>query len=315
MDGQRAIPDSLAEEAGISEAAALPSRLERYAVAHTRALDMADYIAGNVPGQAKILEELRTCGSYLVFRDYYTIGKVRLAGMCSCKKHLICQLCALRRGAKYLKNYLGKLRTIQAERPALRPFLVTITIRNGEDLGERYNHLHGSIRRYHKQRNSALRAKGPMVEAAKVAGAVWSYEFKRGDGSGLWHPHLHAVWLCEESPDQERLAREWYAVTGDSFIVNAKPIRTEEDEGLGGFCEVFKYALKFGDMPLADNWHGYQVLKGRRMISSLGCFRGVEEPEDLADELLDEDLPFVELLFRYSRGSGYSFVPPQALAI
>ena len=300
-EDQRETPgflDSLAEDSrpGVDDSAALPKRLSRYAQAHKRALDMADFIAGNVPGQGKILEDLRTCGSYLVFRDYFTVGKVRLAGACFCKKHLICPLCAIRRGAKLLKSYLGKLH---------KPYLVTLTVKNGAGLEERFHHLHSSIKRYHQARRNALKKKGPMVEAAKASGAVWSYEFKRGKNSGCWHPHVHAVWLCEDPPNEERLSEEWRSMTGDSFIVNVKPIRTDDD-AVGGFLEVFKYAVKFSDLPLADNWEGFQILKGRRMIASFGDFRGVQEPEDLSDDLLDEDLPYVEMLFRYRPGAGYS---------
>lgn len=299
--------ESLAEDArpGVSESAALPSRLDRYAVAHKRALDMAEFIASNVPGQDKILGKLTECGSYLVFRDYFTVGKVRLHGACFCKKHLICPLCAIRRGAKLLKSYLGKLQVIQAENPTLRPFLVTLTVKNGPDLEERFMHLHNSVKRYHQARRSAIRGKGPMVEAAKASGAVWSYEFKRGRNSGGWHPHVHAVWLCEDDPDPIRLSEDWHKATGDSFIVDVRPISTEDD-AVGGFLEVFKYAVKFSDLPLADNWEGFQILSGRRMIASFGHFRGVQEPDDLADDLLTEDLPFVELLFRYRPGAGYS---------
>jgi hypothetical protein len=213
-----------------------------------------------------------------------------------------------------MKSYLGKLRVIQEQNPALRPYLVTLTIKNGEDLKERFQHLNGSMKRYVQARRNALKKKGPMVEMAKASGAVWSYEFKRGKNSGGWHPHLHAVWLCEEKPDAFKLREEWHNVTGDSFIVDVRPITTEDD-AVGGFLEVFKYAVKFADLPLADNWEGFRILAGRRMVASIGHFRGVQDPEDLADDLEAEDLPYVELLFRYRRGSGYSFVPPQALAI
>lgn len=310
MNDQKETPGfltSLAEDArpGVSDSAALPSRLDRYAVAHKRALDMADFIASNVPGQDRILTDLRTCGSYLVFRDYFTVGMVRLAGACFCKNHLICPLCAIRRGAKLLKSYLGKLQVIQEENPGLRPYLVTLTVKNGPDLEERFQHLHNSVKRYHQARRSAIRAKGPMVESAKAAGAVWSYEFKRGRNSGGWHPHLHAVWLCSEVPDQDKLSKEWESVTGDSFIVDVRPITTEDD-AVGGFLEVFKYAVKFSDLPFVDNWEGFQILKGRRMVASFGHFRGVQEPDDLSDDLLSDDLPFVEMLFRYRPGAGYS---------
>jgi hypothetical protein len=212
-------------------------------------------------------------------------------------KHLLCPLCAIRRGAKALGAYLPRYEAVRASRPDLRPFLVTLTVKDGPDLAERFKHLHTSQRalwmRKHRGRGSVL----DLVEAA-----VWSYEVKRGSGSGLWHPHLHMVAMAPAAPDAAQLACEWQAITGDSFIVDVRPIN--EADPASGFLEVFKYALKFSDMDPADTWAAHLVLSGRRLVASAGLFRGVEIPDDLADEPLD-GLPFVELFYRYLAG-GYA---------
>jgi hypothetical protein len=76
------------------------------------------------------------------------------------------------------------------------------------------------------------------------------------------------------------------------------------DDPVNGFCEVFKYAVKFSELSPADNWEAFCSLTGRRLLTSFGCFRGVEIPEDLTDRTADLDsLPFVEILYRYSFGS------------
>jgi hypothetical protein len=131
-----------------------------------------------------------------------------------------------------------------------------------------------------------------------VVGAVWSYEVKRGQNSGEWHPHLHMIALAEVEPSQERLSGSGTTSRGDSFVVDVRPITGDPAEG---FLEVFKYAVKFSDQPVADTWHAYSVLKGKRLLGSAGCFRGVEVPEELTDEPLD-DLPYVELFYRYLHG-------------
>lgn len=291
---------------GFDDAAALPDRLSRYAGAHRRTLLMANYIKTNVKDKRfqHLPVLLKTCGDYLVFRDYYTIGKIRLQAASFCKKHLLCPLCAIRRGAKAMKAYLDKLEVIMKDDPRLKAYLVTLTVKNGEDLLERFNHVQNSVKEYHKQRKEAGYGKRSPVEANKAFGAVWSYEFKRGKGSGLWHPHVHCVWLCHEDPDQSQLANEWQAVTGDSFIVDVRPFDNQGDV-VGGFLEVFKYAVKFSDLPLADNWDGFDLLSGKRLVSSFGLFRGVVIPESMVDEPLD-GLPYVELFFRYIKGAGYS---------
>lgn len=201
-----------------------------------------------------------------------------------------------------VKAYLDRLQVILASESDLKPFLVTLTVKDGEDLRERFNHLSKSVQALHKTRFG----KGQYSEACKAAGAVWSYEFKRGSGSGLWHPHVHAVWLCRDTPDQDKLSAQWKALTGDSHVVDVRPFHDQEDV-IGGFLEVFKYAVKFSDLPLDDNWHGFQTLAGKRLIASFGLFRGVDVPEELTDEKLD-DLPYLDMLYRFIQGVGYTYV-------
>lgn len=296
--------DALAGESskGADDASGLPSRLDRYSRAHHRALDMAHY--ARLHGHVKEAGSLYSCGRYLLFRDYYEAGKVRLHAAQFCRRHLLCPLCAIRRGAKLVQRYQTRLQVIQARTPGLCAYLVTVTVKNGEDLLERFNHLKRSMCRMTQANRSHLRNKGPHVELTKSVATVGSYEFKRGKGSGEWHPHVHMVWLCHDAPDAEKLSSEWLRFTGDSYIVDVRPFSAQDDV-LGGFLEVFKYAVKFSDLPLEDNWHGYEMLKGRNLIFSLGEFRGVEIPIELTDEDLDNE-PFVELLFRFVRSAGYA---------
>jgi hypothetical protein len=294
------IDDSLAAESklGADDAAVLPSRLDRYSKAHHRAVEMAHYARRN--DECKIADKLERCGSYLLFRDYYTVGKIRLHAAQFCKKHLLCPLCAIRRGAKMVKSYMDRLQVILASESDLKPFMVTLTVKDGPDLGERFNHLFRAVHKLHKTRTG----KGQYSEACKAEGAVWSYEFKRGKNSGQWHPHVHAIWLCKTAPDHKALSEQWKRITGDSFIVDVRPFHDEEDV-IGGFLEVFKYAVKFSDLPLEDNWEGFQQLGGKRLIASFGSFRGVDVPAELTDECLDDE-PFIELLYRFAQGVGYS---------
>jgi hypothetical protein len=294
-DPERENPAELALD-GVSEGIeALPGRLNRYGKAKTGALDVADYMAG-VPGHQATAKRVKTCGDYLVFRHYYTVDQVRLHGAMLCCKHLLCPLCAIRRGSKALKSYLDRWEVIRAEKTALRPFLVTLTVKDGPDLAERFKHLFKSQHELWKRKH---RGRGSSLDG--VTGAVWSYEVKRGNGSGVWHPHLHMIALAEHQPDQEALSREWHNITGDSFIVDVRPI--SQDDPVSGFMEVFKYAVKFSDQPPEDTVHAWATLRGKRLLGSSGDFRGVVVPDDLLDdpEGLD-DLPFAVLFYRFLQG-------------
>lgn len=260
---------------------------------------MADYIAAQPRGPWSGVKQMRLaqCGDYLLFRHYLQQDAVRLHAAQFCRYHLLCPLCAIRRGAKALEAYLPRYEVIKASEPLLRPLLVTFTVKDGANLGERFRHLRGSLQRLNRRRG---RQRGVSCWEP-VAGAVWSYEVKRGKGSGLWHPHAHAFVLAESGIDQAELRREWQQITGDSFMVDVRPIVGEIADG---FCEVFKYALKFSDMELADTVAAASVLRGERLISSCGVFRGVEIPDELEDEPLEG--PYVEMLYRYLAGRGYA---------
>lgn len=282
----------------------ISGRVARYWAAHHRALLMADYASSQ--RDVKIAYKLRRCGEYLLFRHYWTVDDVRLKAADFCKKHLLCPLCAIRRGAKLVKAYLDRLEVIRQEHARVQAYLVTLTVKDRADLGEGFRHLRQAVQRMQQARRSQLAGCRQSSESAKAIGCVGSYEFKRGRNSGLWHPHVHMVWLCYEAPDAALLSAEWLRLTGDSYIVDVRPFH-DQDDMIGGFLEVFKYAVKFSDLPLADNWQGFLELSGKRLVFSFGAFWGVEVPDDLGDELLD-DLPYVDLLYRY-HASGYSLQP------
>jgi hypothetical protein len=298
-DPQKENPDSWSDEIGVQSIEALPAKVVRYSKAKKGALDVADYMA-TIPEHQSTAQKLSACGDYLVFRHYYTVDTVRLHGASLCRKHLLCPLCAIRRGAKALKAYADRYEVIKAEKPLLRPFLVTLTVKDGPDLGERFKHLHDSQRELWKRKQ---RGRGSVLDG--VEGAVWSYEVKRGKGSGLWHPHLHMIALAENAPCAQRLASEWHGITGDSHIVDVRPIN--QDDHISGFMEVFKYAVKFSDQPPADTVHAWQTLAGKRLLQPAGCFVGVVVPESLLDDPEGfKDLPYVSLFYRYMVGRGYS---------
>ena len=299
---QKENPESVDADIGVEGIEALPGKVSRYGKAKKGALDVSEYMATQ-PDLQRMSKLVAGCGDYLVFRHYFTVDKVRLHGASLCRKHLLCPLCAIRRGAKALKAYSDRYLSIKLSKPSLKPFLVTLTVKDGEDLAERFKHLqdsqHELWKRKHRGRGSALDC---------VEGAVWSYEIKRGKGSGLWHPHLHMVALAETAPVQVDLANEWHSITGDSFIVDVRPIT--EDDHISGFLEVFKYAVKFSDQPPEDTVHAWQTLAGKRLLGSAGAFRGVLVPGELTDDPEGfADLPFVTLFYRYLAAAGYSLTP------
>lgn len=311
IDQEKENPDTLAGEIGVQGIEALPGKVNRYGIAKKGAVDIANYINKEHPELHAIAFKVLSCGDYLAFRHYFTVDKVKLHGASLCKKHLLCPLCAIRRGAKALKAYLDRWEVIKSENPRLKAYMVTLTVKDGPDLEERFEHLKKSQHELWKQKH---RGRGSPLD--RVVGAVWSYEVKRGKNSGEWHPHLHMIALAEdlqleEARDLGPLSATWKNITGDSHMVNVREV--EHENPVNGFLEVFKYAVKFSDQPAADTLHCWVTLATKRLLASSGVFRGVVVPDSLLDDPEGlQDLPYATLFYRFIHGKGYTLRPSYA---
>ena len=304
-------PECLAAEGvGVPELADIGQKLCRYGTAKARNRQMAGHIVGlstkaSSDPRRKLAQNLYDCASVLTFRHYLEARKTLLHSGQFCKAHLLCPVCAIRRGVKTLRNYHARALHL-ADRYDFH--LVTLTVKNGEDLHERYSHLKHAFKRLRD------RGKKGYGEWSRVAGAIWSTEFTYSPEQG-WHPHLHILVAVDkgEAPIRygkgSQLALDWLAVTKDSYIVHSARVNGEGEALAASLCEVLKYALKFADLTLEKNWDAYLALKGKRLLQSSGVFFGLELPEDadLADDPLDG--PYIDLWFRYG-ANGY--LPMQA---
>jgi len=303
------LADSLATDAneGQSYLENTTKKIDRYSRARERAVGIIPHLEQEFqktgsPYLDAVRDSLIECGNYLGFRNYYTVKQMRLVNANFCKRHLFCPVCAIRRASKSLSSYLERYKAIRLENPSLTPYMVTLTVKNGEDLDERYNHLAKSVVKITRNRTRALSSKTSrhVSEFAKIQGAIGSYEFtNKGNG---WHPHVHIIALLPEGVtiDQYQLSQEWLKITGDSYIVDVRPIDNQDDP-VKGFVEVFKYALKFSDLSYEQQIHAALTLTKRRLLFSFGLFRGVKVPESLTDEPL-EDLPYIDMLYRFIDG-------------
>lgn len=297
---------------GFDESDKFSARLERYSTAKKRGLENFDYLSKlykqlSSEGDHGILAEvvrttstrLKDCGHYLKFNHYYTVGKVRLTKAYFCKQHLICPLCAIRRGAKTLSAYTKRYDVIRAENPSWRLSMITLTVKNGEVLEERFEHLQKAMRRVFERRRDWFKKGWGKTEWRKVHGYVGTYEVTN-QGKG-WHPHAHIMVLHTENFDYKALQAEWKEITGDSHVLNVSAAQ-HPDEPQIDFLEVFKYAVKFSDLTPLDNTTAFLALRGYRLLFSGGAFRGVYVSENLEDLLLD-DLPYIELMYQYAFGA------------
>lgn len=279
--------------------------IPEYAHRKARAMDMAEFINGlrdpkKRPDIERLYSNLTECASYLVFNDYFTVEEMRLVKAHTCKKHLLCPFCAMRRSVRFQKQNTPKIEKVLAENPSLIPVMITLTKKNTPDLARGFNALRAAEKRLKQAARNALKGQ-KWSEFARVKGSIAAYEFTKKD-EGDWHPHIHILALVDSYIDQKALSAEWHAITGDSFIVDIRKITGKANAGgldiASAMMEVCKYSLKFHDLTLPDTWEAFNVLRGKRLVNPSGLLRGVDMPDDLLDDPL-EGLPFNELHYRY----------------
>ena len=121
----------------------------------------------------KAATKLKGCGQFLLFRNYYTINQIKLEKAHYCAQHLLCPMCAGVRAARSMKRYLDRIQELMRQNPRLKPVLITFTVKNGEDLDERFNHLIGSFRKLlDRYRDYRKKGRG-LINFVKLMGRLY----------------------------------------------------------------------------------------------------------------------------------------------
>jgi hypothetical protein len=268
-------------------------RLGRLGKGHARALQMAGFIGQQEEKHHHKAEKLRSCGAWLIMRELLRTGRFKLQQGMFCHQHTLCPLCAQLRAGKLVGKYAELVQKVIGTR---KLSVLTFTVKSGEDLVERLKHLQKNVGKLMSKARRARSGGRDKTEFSKFVGGVISYEVKRGKGSGLWHPHGHALCLQEEKVDIAELRDEWHRETKDSVNVD---LRLVKGDPIKAFLEVFKYAMKFGDMTLEDNWLAARCLARKKLLRSWGSLRGVKMPDKLTDDDCAGDGKYIDRFFRY----------------
>ena len=294
----------------------LDRRVQRYRWAKARSLQMLEYLQGRLQQTPRLYPEypvllrqigrLRACGTWLKFHYYEEPDQYRLVNALFCKQHLLCNFCAIRRAAVKLRAYLDRFVYLLQQRPCLVPHLITFTVKNGPDLLERFKHLRACFKRLQKHRRDFLKCNRGYTEFSKVTGGVGHYEITYNTETGEFHPHLHLVGLVNGYLHQLRMVDEWQAIAKDSFILDVRPFydygpgfsdEQNHKSAMNAFREVFKYTLKFSELPVSLNYEIAMQLKGVRLLVSFGDFWGVKVPSELTDDPLTDS--YVRYLYEW----------------
>lgn len=188
-----------------------------------------------------------------------------------------------RLSANYCRDRLcqpcGRARSRQVE-AALRSFIgqrplrfATLTLRHNPNLTlqEQIKRLYVSF--------STLRRRSWWKD--KVRGGVAILEVKIGKDQ-LWHPHLHLLLESAFLP-QKGLSHEWYAVTGDSYIVDVRKIDADQKE--------ITYVCSYVGKPLDSSIYAIDsmldnfaiAIKGKRLILPFGTWAKLSLENEIDD--------------------------------
>jgi len=135
----------------------------------------------------------------------------------------------------------------------------------------------------------------------RVRGGIFFLEVTQNQRTRMWHPHLHVLVEGDYFP-QKLLSETWLAITGDSFIVDVRSVKSAAVAA----SYVAKYAAKgVSKLVLDDQDHfveAIQALHGRRTFNAFGTWRTLSLARSQADEI--EWLPVAPLSTLLRRAAG-----------
>lgn len=203
------------------------------------------------------IDRFANCGAGMAIQVSKDGEELRM--VCTRCKDRFCIACGCERAAGFAERVAQHLAGKVTR-------FVTLTLRaSNTPLADQIDRLYRSF--------AALRRRTRCKDA--FTGGASFLECKIGEGSGLWHPHLHI--LTEgQFIDCFELSREWHAVTGDSSIVKIKKI---SDNAMRA-SYVTKYVTKPADASifnvpaLLDEF--MIAITGRRLAFTYGTWRGLK---------------------------------------
>ena len=172
---------------------------------------------------------------------------------------------------------------------------LTLTIRNpGQDLNTLLNRLYTAFRKL-RQRS---------IWRNRVYGGAAFCEVTYNAERDSWNPHLHCI-LDGRYIDRPDLSRAWLAVTGDSFNVHIRLIRTKH--------AVCDYVTKYATKPLPHNAvscpaplrEAILAFRRRRLIVTFGTWRHFKLLDNPADADWEQIDHFNGVSFRAASGDEY----------
>lgn len=153
------------------------------------------------------------------------------------------------------------------------PKMITLTLKHNDDpLQVQIKHLYKSF--------LTLRRRAYFQRL--ITGGVWFFQLKFNERAQQWHPHIHCLVAGNFLP-HARLKSLWLKITGDSNVVDIRPVKDLES------CsnEVARYATSPADITAVNLQRALEIhyaTKHRRICGSWGSAKSlVLRPKPLDD--------------------------------
>ena len=246
-------------------------------------------------GYNKIAQKILNCSNRRIMALCKKCGTFHFNGSISCHNRF-CAVCQKKRSLLWFMRMFPIFKFYLESNTKL--VFVTFTIKNTETLEEGLNTLQDGWRYMTKDAKKIANA-----FKALFRGGVRSIEVKRGKNSGLWHPHMHCIFVMRGNHPFKKL-EHWLRsfwntclCTIHKKVEKLGSVKLDKinvlNDGIQAICETFKYSTKFDwEHDDKDIVELVETLKGRRMITPFGCIKGLINEDSIEHDLL---LPFTEL--------------------
>lgn len=261
-----------------------------------RRLNICDIVpALQSAGFDKKAETILSCGIRRYFGVCTQCGAVHFNGVYACKQRF-CAICQKKRSLLWYMKMLPLFQYYMAKGNKI--VFVTFTIKDTEKLADGLDYLQSGFRTMISKTRNISEAFNYLF-----LGGVRSIEIKRGANSGLWHPHMHCLFIKRNNnpfkDDFNFLRSAWksslnrvHGEINNWGSVDFKAIKVLQD-GCKAICECFKYATKFDwNTSNQDISELVKSLQGRHLIVPFGEVRKVLSESAIEHDLI---LPYTQL--------------------
>lgn len=252
--------------------------------------ELFEYLAIHKPhllNHSMKANRIKECSNIVAFRENLETWKRELLSANFCKYDRICIACATKRAIRMIKRFEQGIRENDLYKK--KRYYIVLTIKHWKN--DKLEDLLEKLMRWKQKMARNFRNSKRSKQKSKSFFHYFDWMVISIEVSHKWkhwrHPHINILacsdydipiekrytrWTTNEQLKQERLKITW-----DSYVHNIRQINVSSDHfTTSGIGEVFKYAIKFSDLTVAQlaEVMDVQHKKWYRFFSTYGIFRG-----------------------------------------